>query len=162
MERPTSLTRTLIRPPRLPMAQTHALPASTSANVRVELLNIQSLLLELPDIRTDVHQRRRDIQCYVETNLKSSTPNRLLAIEGYRLFRRDRITGRKKSGRGAAIYVREDLQVEKIKITSSFGTLSHAEILWLKVKIDRKKAMIIACIYRLPSTSHSQTQAGRL
>ena len=85
--------------------------ASTGAHVKVELLNIQSLLPKLPDIRIDIQKRRPDILCFVETNLKSSTPDRFLAIEGYRLFRQNRITGRKKPGGGVATYVKEDLQV---------------------------------------------------
>ena len=98
-------------------------------SIKIELLNIQSLLPKLPDIRVDAHQRRPDILCYVETNLKQSTPDRLLAIESYRLFRRDRITGRKKSGGGVAIYVKEDLQVEKLKVISTCRSSSNAEVL---------------------------------
>ena len=62
---------------------------STGAFIKVELLNIQSLLPKLPGIRADVEQRHPDVLRFTETNLKPATPDRLFAVEGYRLFCRD-------------------------------------------------------------------------
>ena len=43
----------------------------TGAFIKVELLNIQSLLPKLPDVRADVDQRHPDVVCFTETNLKA-------------------------------------------------------------------------------------------
>ena len=59
--------------------------------LNVKLLNVQSLLPKLPDSRADLHQRQPDVICLTESNLKSSTPDRFLSVQGYKLFRRDRV-----------------------------------------------------------------------
>ena len=68
--------------------------AVVGTNIKIELLNIQSLPPKPPDIGVDAHQRRPDILCYVETNLKLSNRDRLLAEGGYRLCQRVRIKGK--------------------------------------------------------------------
>ena len=69
--------------------------ASSRPKMVLELLNIQSLLPKLADIRAELDQRDADVLCYTETNLKCGTPNRLVHLPGYRLLRRDRVVGRK-------------------------------------------------------------------
>ena len=64
-------------------------------NLSIQLLNIQSLLPKLADIRTDVVHSSPEMLCFTETNLKSSTPNRFVTIPGYTLLRQDRKIGRK-------------------------------------------------------------------
>ena len=166
--------QTLVTPPRLsvrqtaqtsrsvPMAPASPTP-STGATARaakhglsVELLNIQTLLPKLPDIRADHHGRRVDIICYTETNLRTGTPDRLVSIPGYSVHRRDRIIGRKKSGGGVAIYIIEDAHVSRLSVTTRAGSTSHVESLWLKIQTGRRRSVTVACIYRPPSTSSSQ------
>ena len=43
--------------------------ATVWPKIVIELLNIQSLFPNLPDIRAELHQRDADILCYTETNL---------------------------------------------------------------------------------------------
>ena len=128
-------------------------------HIRVELLNVQSLLPKLPDIRADIQQRNPDIVCFTETNLKTKTPNRLITIPGYRFFRVDRKLGRKQSGGGVAVYVNEKVNAEQLTIPSSLGPQSHVEALWLKAKLDRKKAVLVGCLYRPPTANNAQIQA---
>lgn len=131
---------------------------SECGNLSLELLNVQSLLPKLPDIRADVCNRSPDMLCYTETNLKSATPNRLASVVGYSLFRQDRKIGRKKSGGGVAIYIKENLSANKIKIKITSSN-SHLETLWVKVKFDKKKVAAVACAYRPPSSNQSQIDA---
>ena len=126
-------------------------------NLSIQLLNIQSLLPKLADIRTDVVHSSPEMLCFTETNLKSSTPNRFVTIPGYTLLRQDRKIGRKKSGGGVAIFIKEHLSAEKVQVKSTSN--SHLEVLWAKVKLDKKKAVTVGCAYRPPSTNHSQIQA---
>ena len=88
----------------------------------LELLNVQSLLPKLPDIRAELSQRDADILCFTETNLKSDAPDPLIG-------RSDRKIGRKKSGGGVAIYVRENLQVNSLSIAQQVRSSSHFESL---------------------------------
>ena len=122
----------------------------------LELLNIQSLLPKLPDIRTELLHRHPDMLCYTETNLKNRTPDRLINLPGYLILREDRIIGRKKSGGGVAIFVRENYHADKLIINRRPSTSSNVEILWAKVKLDNRRAIIVGCIYRPPTTSTSQ------
>ena len=68
------------------------------------------------------------------------------------------LLGRKKAGGGVAVYLRDTLQATRIATPAPPGQ-SHAETLWLSVKLNKKRATTIACIYRPPSTSFSQVDA---
>ena len=157
--------RCLIQPERLSRRQTEAGGAASAASsasvdngsgLKVELLNVQSLLPKLPDIRADLSQRKPDVACFTETNLKASTPDRFLFINGYNIFRKDQVIGRKKSGGGVIIYVRDHLQAEAVRTRTDPDIESHTESLWIKIKTDNKKAALLCCIYRPPSTNHRQ------
>ena len=115
---------------------------------------MQSFLPKKTDIIEDIQHRDPDILCYTETHLKKSTPLNLTSIPGYRQFREDRTTGRKKSGGGGgvSIHVKEELQVEKVTVPASSGSGSIVESLWIKVKLDKRKSVIVGCFYRPPTT----------
>ena len=162
--------RYLLHPPRLtlrqteaamvaaPTGSTHPTVSAASSNITIELLNVQSLLPKLPDIEAELQQRDADIYCFTETNLKTGTPNRLVSLPGYRLYRQDRTLGRKKAGGGVAVYLGDTLQAARIATPAPSGQ-SHAESLWLSVKLNKKRATTIGCIYRPPSTSATQVDA---
>ena len=167
--RADDVQRCLARPPRLTLWQTQSAPRGTAApaaavatgsNVTIELLNVQSLLPKLPDIIAELQQRGTatavaDILCFTETNLKAVTPNRFLSLPGYQVFRQDRKLGRKKSGGGVAIYIRDGLHAKRIA-TPAPPAQSHTESLWLSVKLSERRATTIGCIYRPPSTGAAQ------
>ena len=121
-------------------------------HITLELLNIQSLLPKLPDIRQETQQSKADILCFTETNLKTDTPDRLVSLPGYNIYRRDRVLGRKKSGGGVAIFTKNNYQVTRADSSLPTCSSSHAEPLWLNVKLDRRRSSIIGLIYRPPST----------
>ena len=162
--------RCLVIPQRLSLRQTESargapppvtspsITVASSSNITIELLNVQSLIPKLPDIEAELHQREADVICFTETNLKSGTPDRLIGLPGYRLYRQDRLLGRKKAGGGVAVYLRDTLQATRIATPAPPGQ-SHAETLWLSVKLNKKRATTVACIYRPPSTSSSQVDA---
>ena len=138
-------------------------PLNTSVraanNISLELLNIQSLLPKMPDVRAELQHRDTDILCFTETNLRSGTPNRLVSIPGYNIFRQDRTIGRKKSGGGVAVFARETLQVTQLDSTLPTCPRSHAETMWLNIKLCKKRATVVGVIYRPPTTSASQTNS---
>ena len=130
-----------------------------SFKIRMELLNIQSLLLKLPDVMMDVQQNEPDLLFFTETNLKSATPNRYINIPGYSktTCRSDRKLGRKKSGGGVIILAKDKYNPEVIMKTSENNS-SHMDTVWIKVKFDQRRTMIAACIYRSPNTSGRQNE----
>ena len=165
-----SVQRCLALPPRLSLRQTEAALKDTEApsaaaiiasNITIELLNVQSLLPKMPGIVAELGQKdAADILCFTETNLKAGTPNRFISLPGYRVFRQDRKLGRKKSGGGVAIYVRDTLKVTRITAPAPPGAgQSHTESLWVSVKLNKKRATTIGCIYRPPSTGATQVDA---
>ena len=135
---------------------------NVDSNITIELLNVQSLLPKLPHIVGELQQRSKsvdnDILCFTETNLKSGTPNHFINLPGYNVFREDRKLGRKKSGGGVAIYIRNSFRATRIA-TPAPPIQSHTESLWLSVKLNDKRAMTIGCIYRPPSTTTRQVNA---
>ena len=121
-------------------------------------MNVQSLLPKLPDIVAELQHRDADVICCTQTNLKSGTPDRLVSLPGYRLYRQDRTLGRKKAGGGVAVYIRDTLQATRISTPAPPGQ-SHAETLWLSVKLNKKRATTLGCIYRPPPTTATQADA---
>ena len=142
-------------------AQTGGTRAQTAVTSRalltLELLNIQSMLPKMPDILADIASGCPDVLCYTETNLKVSTPDRFVTIPGYTIHRSDRITGRKKSGEGVAIYVKASLNTDLVMKTSK--RTSHVEHIWVKSKLSDRRSVVIGCIYRPPSATASQVNA---
>ena len=54
------------------------------------------------------------------------------------------------------MYVRDRIQAETVVITPICDSESNVELLWLKIKIDKKTAALLCCLYRPPSTNHRQ------
>ena len=139
--------------------QEAATRATLAAGITLQLLNVQSLLPKLPDVCSELRQRDSHILCYTETNLKTGTPDRLVNLPGYNIFRRDRIIGRKKSGGGVAIFTKETLQVTRVDSSLPACSRSHTETPWLNIKLDKRRSTIIEAIYRAPSTTATQTHS---
>ena len=51
--------------------------------IKIHVLNVQSLLPKLPDTSADVVETEPHVLCYTKTNLRSTTPNRLVTVPGY-------------------------------------------------------------------------------
>ena len=129
-----------------------------TAHIQLHVLNVQSLLPKLPDIAADVTETEPHILCYTETNLRSSTPNRLITIPGYEnIHRSDRKLGRKKCGGGVAILTRNTITANTIMKTSELNG-SHMETVWVKLKLDQRRSIVSACIYRSPDVTVVQNE----
>ena len=128
------------------------------ADMKIHVLNVQSLLPKLPDITADVTETEPHVLCYTETNLRSTTPNRLISVPGYSgtIHRSDRKVGRKKCGGGVAVLVKSTIRAETLLKTSELNS-SQMETVWVKVRLDQRRSLIIACIYRSPSTTAMYT-----
>ncbi|CAM1317921.1 Uncharacterised protein at_DN2442, partial [Pycnogonum litorale] len=132
--------------------------SSTGHSITIEFLNIQSILPKLPDVRAELSSTDPDIMCFAETNLKPHTPSTFCSLSGYTTHRRDRKIGRKKSGGGVMIFAKDYMSVQLLNISSD-NDESNVESLWLSAKVDNRRAFVICCIYRPPTTLSRQINA---
>ena len=111
-------------------------------------------LLELSD---ELHRGRYDLMILNETWLRPSTPSRLLVLSGYRLFRADRPDGRGYGG--VALAARDDISATPLKVTTEPNTNSRLETLWVLVRPDRRRKVILGTAYRPPRRGVADLEA---
>ena len=133
-------------------------PSSTTASqLRIGLLNIQSLkpkLLELSDL---LRQNQVDLMGLCETWLRHTTPDRLLVLPGYRLFRVDRPDG---SGYGGvALVAKEGLIVNPLHVSTDAVSNSKLETLWVLIRLKNKRQLVICVAYRPPRRAVADIEA---
>ena len=117
-------------------------------------LNIQSIKPKLPELRLDIHQY--DAVALSETWLSRSTPLRLLTVDGYQLFRRDRpATSRLPRGRGGvAVLVRDCFQARVIDVPNT--PASNLEIIWTVISTGTRRCLTLGSYYRHPTNTVAQ------
>ena len=71
-----------------------------------------------------------------------------IAIDGYTLFRKDRLVG---IGGGVLLYVSEDLKAESVPVLNSHD---FEDSIWCKVRISPSKTLLIGVCYRSTNSSH--------
>ncbi len=112
----------------------------------IEHVNAQSLLSNLEEIKMCVYDRDIDVLCVSETWLQTNTPDELVSIPNYVIYRCD--NGR---GGGVCIYTKKELKTHVITfpVTKQVGV----EDLWVSVQSNKYPAVIIGCVYRHPKAS---------
>ena len=65
-----------------------------------------------------------------------------LNIQGYELY----LNEKKDNERGIALYIRQDLKAEEVRMEGEFK-----ESIWTKIKLSGKDCLLIGCIYVLES-----------
>ena len=121
-------------------------------------INIQSMKPKLPELRLLAHQY--DAIAISESWLSPDVPQRLLNIDGYQLFRRDRpATSRLPRRRGGvAVLVRDSLHVRVIDVPSAAES-SNLEIIWTSISCASHRCLILGSFYRHPTNTVSQITA---
>ena len=111
---------------------------------------MQSLKPKLLELSVVLHRDNYDIVTLCETWLKPATPNRLLVVPDYQLFRTDRPDGRGYGG--VALLARDGIRVTPLKVSADpkAHPNSKIETLWYLVKPDSKRQLIVGSIYRPP------------
>ena len=88
------------------------------------------IMIMIMIIRHDLHHTHDfDILCLCETWITPSTPDRLLNITGYNLFRNDRPSNSRLSRGhgGVAVFVRDTLECHQIVTSNAANELSNLE-----------------------------------
>nr|CAH7752017.1 unnamed protein product [Callosobruchus chinensis] len=113
-------------------------------NLKIAVLNIRSLLVKFADFKnTVVNSGNFDIIALTETWLNQNVDSDLLSLDGYQLFRNDRIDSR---GGGVLIYIANRIRCSKIDLISSI------EQLWITFKIGAV-SFCFGVIYRPPKSN---------
>ena len=88
------------------------------------------------------------ILSFSKTWLDETVSNGMINVPGHQLFRKDR-GGR---GGGVAILCPDNISTKR----RSDLEVDNLEAIWIETKLNRKKLVLICCVYRPPSASLSE------
>ena len=106
-------------------------------------ININRLYNKLNNDRDLLQFYRFDILPITETWLTSNVIDNEIHIDGYSLYRKDRISPTEKSGGGCFIYVRNNLVYNEQDIASN-----NSECIWIESNRQQCRSLFICCVYR--------------
>ncbi|CAF4899656.1 unnamed protein product, partial [Rotaria socialis] len=98
------------------------------------------------DVRHILLENNTDILCLSETWLSDQTPDSLLQIPGYNIFRRDYSFNK---GGGVAIFIRKEFSANQV--THDLPTHENIEDLWINVQYKKNPSFLIGAMYRHPN-----------
>ena len=105
-------------------------------------LNINSLQKKLEDLKQLISDFKAQVIFLSETKIDSSYPSKQFKIDGYNIYRKDRVKG----GGGVMAYVSSSLSSKKLKLPRNFTTF---EALAQESQFGRHDAVVLG-IYRPP------------
>ena len=119
-----------------------------SPHFKLVHLNIRSLCntAHLTQLKEFLSKTKTEALTLSETLLNTTITNAEIYIEGYTLYRQDRIN---KRGGGVCAYIRNDIKVSKLKEISSVSE-NYFHQLWLKLQSKKLKSIVICISYRPP------------
>ena len=123
---------------------------------------MQSYKSKLPEVRCELQPLYGfDVLAMCETWLTANVPDRLISVDGYRLFRRDRPVSMSlpRGHGGVAILVSDSFECQLVPTPNTNVPDSNLEIVWVSVKINSGLTLMIASAYRVPVTSAAQLLA---
>ncbi|KAJ3652272.1 hypothetical protein Zmor_018251 [Zophobas morio] len=109
--------------------------------------NVASLMAKYNDLCALVQQDKPDIILLAETCLTSSIPDGMVSLNGYTLFRRDRIGSK---GGGVCIYLADEV-LSTFHVSNIPTKTPGTESLFLKLS-NKDTTLLLGCIYRPPSS----------
>ena len=124
--------------------------------IHITHLNIRSLWNKFDIFRQQLANSNIDCMTLSETWLNSNIPDNIISIPGYNIFRLDRqtlnpVTNKIKVGGGTAIYVKEKYECDSFTLNDFNVSNSDIEMLWISIKTQHLKPLMITSIYRPPS-----------
>lgn len=111
-------------------------------NFSIVHYNIQSILNKVDILRTEL--KTFDVLCFTETWLNQNTTNDCLDIEGFKLFRRDRLGD---SHGGICVYTKSNIYSRRRQDLE----LPDIECVWLELNIHHRK-FLLGTFYRPPNS----------
>ena len=101
-------------------------------------LNINSLQNKFEDLKLLINDFKAQVIFLSETKIDSSYPSKQVKIDGYNIYRKDRVKG--GGGGGVMAYVSSSLSSKKLKLPRNFTTF---EALALESKFGRHDAIVL-------------------
>lgn len=112
--------------------------------IHINHINAQSLNNKIDEFRLLVENSSVDVICVSETWLKETTPNSIINLNGYQIFRADRTT----RGGGVAIYIKNNIKCKFISSSSNNPSNSNqVEYIFIELTSFGKK-LLLGCVYR--------------
>lgn len=131
--------------------------ALDSNNLNISHINVQSLIArrfsKFNELKMNIFDCNLDIICMTETWLDDSINNRMVSVDGYKIFRNDR----NRHGGGVCIYVREGLVCRVLDASvNDGGNARSTEFLCCEIKSGNDRFML-AVYYNPPDVDCSNT-----
>jgi len=116
-------------------------------SLNVLSLNANSLHNKIDELKLLTAASKPDIIAVTETHLSDSVDSSSVCIDGYKLYRRDRMAG---IHGGVAIYIKSD--IPSYELHSNCDPGGEWESIWCCVKPKNSTNLKIGCCYRIPSS----------
>ena len=120
----------------------------TTSKLKIVHLNIRSLRSpsHLTELRDWAAANKTDVITISETWLNTTLTNSEVSIDGYKLYRQDRL---RKRGGGVCAYIRKDITVTVLKEISHLSD-NYFHQFWLKLQYRKLRSVVICISYRPP------------
>ena len=116
----------------------------TTSKLKIVHLNIRSL--RTPELRDWAAANKTDVITISETRLNTPVINSEVSIDGYKLYRQDRL---RKRGGGVCTYIRKDITVTVLKDISHLSK-NYFYQFWLKLQYRKLRSIVICISFRPP------------
>lgn len=103
-------------------------------------INAQSINNKIDEFRVTFENSGVDVVCVSETWLNKNTPDSLVSLMGYKIYRADRRT----RGGGVAIYVRKGILCRLVSESMEDEGIEH---LFVEINTNDEK-LLVGCVYR--------------
>ena len=122
----------------------HQLRGFLKSKIKVSHLNIRSLKNRdhLIQLRLLACEKNFDILALSESWLSSTATNAEVELEGYKLFRQDRL---KKRGGGVCVYIKTSLKTKALKELSVISNSGFQQF-WLQIQHKNLKPIILCVV----------------
>jgi len=115
-------------------------------NIVCLFTNAQSIVKKLAELQANVYQHSPEIIGIAETWCTNEVGNAELHLQGYDLFRNDRVCG---VGGGVMLYVRSDLSAIPCSTLNDVGFDNST---WRILPLSDNEKLLIGVVYRSPSS----------
>ena len=121
-------------------------PKPKTCGLSMAHLNIRGIRSSLDEVKTFLGNKTLDVLTLSEMWLNETIDDAELAVEGYVLIRKERRYGK---GGGVAAYIKCNRAFTERPELCCY----NLEVLWFEINIPKSKPVLIASVYRPPSTS---------